>query len=261
MRKKPSEVLAEKETDLPWIVTGLIPENYVVVLAGEAGAGKSVLMYHLAYAVASGLPFLHFPTRRHRVLYFDDENGGPDFLVYNRWAWAGLGQPDVYELDKWLALETFSLGVDWAAVMKRSIEAFDPGLMIIDTAAAAFRVQDENDNAEAARIIGKVRDLKPPGCAVVILKHMRDRDEHHQRRAIRGAKIWKSQVDFTLFHDIAPRAKRRANNLRYTVLLPDKKRGHLANVPKLRLDPQFTETEPKGLFFKTEIMTDSERDE
>src|SRR5690348_3018268 len=104
---KPSSVISTKIAEPTWIVQDFLPEDYMVIVAGEAGAGKSVLMYHLAYAVASGRPFLGRVTYPHRVLYFDEENGLPDFAKYNLWAWSGTGQPDLTDVDERLDLQHF----------------------------------------------------------------------------------------------------------------------------------------------------------
>ena len=247
---KPSDVLSTKIVEPAWIVENFLPEDYMVIVAGEAGAGKSVLMYNLAYAVASGQPFLGFKTVQHKVLYFDEENSLPDFAMYNQWAWSGLGQPDVAQLDQNLRLEHFALTKGWVEAMRTAIFAHQPGLVIVDTASAAFHMKDENDNAEAARVINQLRAMKPMNTTFIILKHERQRDEEQHRRTIRGAKVWLGSFDYVLYHAIAPRAKRRANGLRLTVLEPGKVRGNLAQVPRLVLDPSFTETEPKGLMFK-----------
>src|SRR5438034_431799 len=97
---RPSEVLTSKPIEPEWIVRDMIPQQTLVILAGEAGAGKSYLMYSLAYAVVTGRPFLGHSTMPTRVLYFDEENAEPDFLQYNQWAWAALGCPPVTPLDE-----------------------------------------------------------------------------------------------------------------------------------------------------------------
>src|SRR5437773_8453604 len=150
---RPSEVLTAKLIEPDWIVKGMIPRSTLIILAGEAGAGKSYLMYSMAYAVVTGRPFLGHATQPVKVLYFDEENGTPDFLQYNQWAWAALGCPPIDSFDNMLRLEHFSLLGGWHAKMRDSVREFQPGLVIIDTATPALHLKDENDNAEASKVI------------------------------------------------------------------------------------------------------------
>ena len=125
---KPSTILTRAPIEPRWIVRDMLPRGTMVILAGEAGAGKSTLCYVLAYALAMGAPFLGHVTIPTRVLYFDEENGEPDFLCYNQWAWAGHGCPDPVHLDTMLRLEHYSLAGGWKAPMRQAIIDHQPGL-------------------------------------------------------------------------------------------------------------------------------------
>src|SRR5574342_624176 len=91
-----ADVLTAEVKDPQWLVVDMLPRGQLTILAGAPGVGKSILCYHLALAVASGLPFLGaWETRPCKVLYIDQENSWPDFARYVQWAWRGLGQPDI----------------------------------------------------------------------------------------------------------------------------------------------------------------------
>src|SRR2546425_9831290 len=77
----------------PWVVPDCLVQNEVMVLAGEAGAGKSILTYALSIALATGNTFLGRQLTPTRVLYCDEENPYWTRLQYLRWAWRGLGRP------------------------------------------------------------------------------------------------------------------------------------------------------------------------
>lgn len=57
----------------PDIVDGVMSEREVSVLVGQSGSGKSWMALELAYAVATGTPWLGIPTQRHPVVYVDLE--------------------------------------------------------------------------------------------------------------------------------------------------------------------------------------------
>ena len=247
----PEEILKITLPRERWLVQDFLPNDYMVIIAGEAGAGKSVLMYNLAYAVAGGRAFLGHPTLTARVLYFDEENALPDLKTYNEWAYYGHGAPKLEGLNDRLRIEHFGLGRAWPLNMRKAIEAHHPDLIIIDTASSSFSLKDENDNAEASRVIHTLRTLKPAGASMVVLKHEREPSEF-RGRSIRGAKVWLGAFDLVLYHRIAPRAKRRKDGLRKTILEPGKVRGNLITVQCVILDPAFTSTEPKGLILQAE---------
>lgn len=246
-----SEILTRKAIEPRWIVKGMLPRSTMVILAGEAGAGKSTLCYALAYAVAHGSPFLGYQTEPCNVLYFDEENSLPDFLQYNQWAWAAIGCPDIPPLEEKLRFEHLSLLSGWKEVMAKAIKEHQPGLVIVDTATPALHIKDENDNAEAGRAIRQLRIFREigPETTFLVLKHEKQRDDMGHRRTIRGAKAWLGAFDQVLYHVIAPGAKRRRDGTRLTRLEPEKLRA-FALRETIEINPVWTEGEPNGLILK-----------
>ena len=59
--------------DHDWLVKGLLPRRTINIFIGGSTMGKTPLIYQLGLAVASGQPWLGFPTETGRVLYFDAE--------------------------------------------------------------------------------------------------------------------------------------------------------------------------------------------
>lgn len=78
MSHKTITVQELQDKELPpvgWVVENLIPQG-VSLLCAPSKTGKSWMMMQLAIAVATGQPFLGFPTRKCTVLYYafeDDE--------------------------------------------------------------------------------------------------------------------------------------------------------------------------------------------
>lgn len=247
-----------------WIVRDMIPRGTMILIAGEAGAGKSYLMYYLSYAIASGKTFLGHPTVPTRVMYFDEENAEPDFLKYNQWAWVAHGCPDKRGLDDWLRIGRQDLLTSWKEPMARHIREFDPGLVIIDTATPALHIEDENDNAEASRAIQSLRQIRELAgsrdLTYLVLKHERQRDDMTHRRTIRGAKVWLGAVDQVLYHTIAPGARRRRDGTRKTRLEPDKLRAYALD-HTICIDPHKTDVEPKALILKASRLESTSESE
>lgn len=245
---KPSSIVTQQAIEPHWIVKDMLPRGTTVLLAGEAGAGKSFLSYVLAYSVASGLPFLGHQTVPTRVLYFDEENGEPDFLQYNQWVWSGLGQPDLPALDERLEIEHNALVAGWREKVLVMMGDLKAELVVFDTATPAFSVKEENDNSEATeicRILRGYRQKTGQETTFLILKHERMRDDPGHRRTIRGAKAWMGAADQVLFH-VASKGRRRKDGLRKTQLLPEKMRAFGLRNP-IVIDPQWADTSQKGL--------------
>jgi len=245
----PSHVLSTEAIEPEWIVTEMLPRGTMAILAGQAGAGKSFLSYTLAYCAALGVPFLGFPTKETRVLYFDEENGEPDFLQYNQWVWQALGRPEVSALDRTLRLEHHSLVSGWKQAMWDAIRDHRPGLVVIDTCTPAFQLKDENDNAEAVQVLNILRDIRAkidPLMSFLLLKHERHRDDAMRERTIRGAKSWLGACDQVIYHVIPRGGRRRKDGLRRTHLEPNKSRA-FGMKSTLIIDPEWTEGSPKGL--------------
>ena len=250
-----SELFTTEVREPRWIVKDMIPQSTLVLLAGDAGVGKSVLSLSEALHVALGRPFLGLLTSQTKVLYFDEENSRPDILAYLQQLWVGMGCPTVETLVPWFRFEHFSLSAaDWPRRMVKIVQEWAPGMIYIDTATSAFAIQDENDNSEAQKIVQALRRIMgtvDPPPTIKILKHARVRShESGVRRTIRGAKAWLGAVDQTMYHFVA-RGRPPAHGLKQTILVPDKSRAFgLKN--NMRIYATWTEGTPKGLILKGE---------
>lgn len=203
----------------------------MIVLAGDAGVGKSMLCYSLALAEAAGRVFLGKQLKADRVLYFDEENSRQDSDAYHRRVWLGLDKPPLELLDSNLCLCHFSLNGNYAKEMAKASEDWKPALIIIDTANAACRIDDENDNAKASKAIKALRAAREASgradCTVLILKHAKVTHDRkgNEYREIRGAKTWKSELDGVIVHT-APRGRPPSHGrYRNTFLWPTKSRA------------------------------------
>jgi len=232
----------------------------MILVAGDAGVGKSTLNLAEAMHVALGRPFLDHPTVKTRVLYFDEENSKPDLLAYLQALWIGLDSPPELLTASWLRIEHFSLGhKTWPSLMESIMREHRPGLIYIDTAGSAFDTDDEDKNAEAQRMMRLLRRIMSATNhpAIKILKHAKFQTGGGQkggptRRTIRGAKSWLGGVDQVVYHIRRP-GRPRQGGLSETVLVPDKTRAYGLQL-NTRVIPSYTDTTPKGLIFKGETL-------
>lgn len=244
-----SEALTSDPVPPAWLVPDFLHRGTMVVLAGDAGIGKSVLSYHLSLCLASGLPFLGLPTSPSRVLYFDEENSQRDAQAYLRWNWVGLGKPDALSIDTNLRIEHFSLSAPSPSHYQQMIGAASehhPDLIVIDTATPACRIEDENDNGEASRAmraLRAVRSAATPETVMLILKHARFSKD--TGRDIRGAKAWKGECDQLSFHIASPGHPRK-DGLRRTHLEPAKSRAFGLREP-IYIAPSWTDDTHTGI--------------
>jgi len=233
------------DTPPPWLVPDLLCQGTMVVMAGEAGAGKSLFSYTLAIALSSGSLFMGRQLQAKRVLYFDEENSLPDRNQYLRWAWRGLNRPEIPDAN--LRLEHFELakaGLEWDRRIAALASEYSPDLIVIDTATPACHIVDENDNGEASEAIRRLRRAK--NCAgaqasMLILKHAR-LDTESGTYSVRGAKSWVGETDSTLLFTRAA-GRPRLDKLWNTNLQPQKVRAFGLRT-KLFIQPHWTGEDP-----------------
>lgn len=246
-----SEALTADPVPPAWLVPDFLHRGTMVVLAGDAGIGKSVLSYHLSICLASGLPFLGTPTAPSRVLYFDEENSKRDAEAYLRWNWVGLGRPDPLVIESHLRVEHFSLSAPSPSHYQQMIGTATehrPDLIVVDTASPVCRIVDENSNGEASaamRALRAVRSAAGPDAVMLVLKHAKFTKE--TGRDIRGAKAWKGECDQLSFH-VASRGRKRADGLRGTHLEPHKTRAFGLRDP-IYIEPTWTDPDHNGIIF------------
>jgi hypothetical protein len=162
------------------------------------------------------------------VLYFDEENSTPDRVQYERWAWHGLGRPNLNLILQNFWCCSFGLGsVDWYKRAEEEILLHKPDLFIIDTTTPACHIQDENSNAEAHAVIGKIRvlqNLMPVPITAVALKHARLNSVEGGGYTLRGAKAWEGAVDGIVYISKS-RGRPRGDGLSNNILSPSKTRA------------------------------------
>jgi hypothetical protein len=233
------EDLLSESPAVTWLLPEIFPKGSLIALAGMPGVGKSYLSYTVGMALATGRPILgQQPDKPIKVVYFDQENSYHDRVQYERWAYQGLDQPNMELLAENFWRFPFILGTsDWVLRAEEVVALHKPDIMFFDTATPAFRIEDENDNAEAAIVIGKIRRLmnmsQPPATAIV-LKHAKVQPDNGAY-TLRGAKAWEGQVDGIIYHTMGE-GRPRNDGLKATALNPSKTRAFGLRT-KLKINP------------------------
>lgn len=229
MRITIEDVLSQQHTEPKWIIKDVLAEGQMVVLAGDAGVGKTLLTCTWALSLAGGIPILGHESEPINVLYINEENSLEDICQYVKWSIRGLGIAHVPTVSTHMRLEHFTLMQSqsgWYEVLRILSYEHQAKLIVIDTATPACQIEDENDNGAANISIGHLRRAQQagaPGCAMIVLKHATVMAASGERK-IRGAKGWKGFTDGTLFHTKAA-GRPRNDGLHTSNLHSDKTRA------------------------------------
>ena len=160
------------KVDIEWVAQGLIPRKSVTVLAAVPGGMKSYLALDIARRVAAGESFAGRRTTPLDVLYLDREN--PDSVVRERLEYLGIRfVPRLRYWGGWLP--------EWPPHPDdpRIIEfARSGGLIVIDSLIRFSSAKDENDSAQMAVVMERLRQLQRHGATVLVLHHASEKSEH-----------------------------------------------------------------------------------
>lgn len=251
--KSPSDILTLDDPDPDYLIDRYIYRGQVVVVAGEAGVGKSFLHYTMSMCIAAQLQFFTLPTKPGKVLYFDEENSHLDMHQYLRWIWRGLGQPDTAMLDLNLSLAHFALSAlekqQRFIRMAQVAKVIQPDLIVIDTGSSVCAIENENDNGEAIDAMRNLRIVRAASgkeTSMVILKHVLTSHDPKAKLTIRGAKAWLDMCDNVIYHKLTP-GRPRSDDLRNSRIFPDKKRAFGLR-HEIIIEPEITGTgKQKGI--------------
>jgi AAA domain len=163
-----------------YVVEGLLTANEVHGATGDSGLGKTPWAYQLGLCVASGKPFLDFPVKQGRVLYFDGENGTEQQISIIESLCKHLG------IDS--SPENFLVRTDETEVLKAA-ESEKPSLIIFDT-LRAFYPEAESSNEAMASLLNKLRCIaQKEHCAILLLHHPRKPSREYPVRPLEDTSI------------------------------------------------------------------------
>src|SRR3990167_1094614 len=262
------DILYAEDQDPDWLIPDMMPQGTLVCLAGDSNVGKSYLSYMLSLALACGvrkLGNIAITDKPRRVLYFDEENSPADRDQYLRRCWNGLAfqlgrEPDPELVFKNFWPAHFQLGTsNWEEQAAEWIEDIQPHVCIYDTATPAFNLQDENDNAEAQRVMKALRGLMActdPVHNSIVLRHAKIGKDAAGRRTMRGAKAWRNSSDGVIFH-IKGSGRPRKSGLNLTRFERDKVRAY-GLTSTIYITPRWTDDKKTGLVLDCSRIADRE---
>lgn len=185
------DMAALKAEDDPqeWYWDGRIPANYVTILGGHGGAGKSTLADHLGACVAMGAEFLGSATQRTRVLYFSAEDPAKLVLKRLRRVCRAL-QFSFDEVMEWMQVidaadlepvlfterridgERHGVITPTFAALRDYVQREGFGLVIIDNASDTFEADEVRRSSVRAFMRSLTQLARPHGGAVLLLVHV-----------------------------------------------------------------------------------------
>ncbi len=154
-----------------YVVDGILQRRFIYSLTGKTNSGKTATLLLLAAHVALGRPTGDREVQQGRVLYLAGENP-----TDARMRWIAMAQQmdfDADTIDVHFIDGTFKL-----SEMREQIEAEietvgDVSLIVVDTSAAFFEGDNENDNTQQGEHARRLRSLSelPGGPCVVVACH------------------------------------------------------------------------------------------
>lgn len=153
-----------------YLVKGLIAPRDLCIVAGEPGAGKSVICPHVGYAVAQGRPVFGRRVKAGTVLYVsaEDPHGMAQRVTALRVEHGDASNflvvPDVSDL--------FGTRHADAGPLLDLVDEHKPALVIVDTVAAAAPGIRENESEDMSRVFGLARRIARRGPAVILAHHV-----------------------------------------------------------------------------------------
>lgn len=228
-----------------WLIRNRLPETGLAVLSGQWGTFKSFGALDIAASVMTGMHFTAEPVYRRSGVLFIAAEGAGDIpirlaaLSENKIAPAVAEQPELAFNDngnplidpkrlpfRWATSSPLLLDEKAGALPKLVATAgtaddhfwekhgLPLGLIVIDTMAAAAGWTDENDNAQAAKVMDVLRRLSDTSGALVLVIDHFGKDE---QTGTRGASAKEAAADAVL----AMLGKRESNgsvsNLRLAI--------------------------------------------
>ena len=210
------EISTTKPKPLNYVVDDFIAEG-IFVIAGAPGSGKSSLIFKLATTVAhlGDVNDQLKPIFRRHVVYITEDTNQACDMLYGMSVWGGLNQSEE-EIREWLTIcegrrtEPHKLAdfVRYIARTKATIQAGESGvqvvvqpLIVVDTAAATFDIENESDNSQVSSAISEVkRACSESNTPLWIVAHTaKAMAEADKNLSARGAGAWTGDVHGTAY--------------------------------------------------------------
>jgi DNA-binding MarR family transcriptional regulator len=154
-----------------YLVDGLLQRRFIYSFTGQTGSGKTAVALLLAVSIARGVPIGGREVERGRVLYIAGEN--PDDV---RQRWIAMAEKMGFDLDS-IDVHFIDDTRDLDEVERRARDEGEKlggfSLVVVDTAAAFFTGENENDNVQNGNYARRLRKFTtlPGGPTVLVNTH------------------------------------------------------------------------------------------
>jgi hypothetical protein len=152
-----------------YLIDGIIQRRFLYSLTGRTGSGKTAIALFIAAHVGMGKPIGRCEVAQGRVLYFAGEN--PDDV---RMRWIASAQNLDFDIDT-IPVDfipgTFKISQLLGHIVQEVQERGEVALVIVDTSAAYFEGDEENNNVQAgahARQLRLLINLLGGPCVLVL---------------------------------------------------------------------------------------------
>jgi len=180
-----------------YVLEGVLQRRFIYALTGKTGAGKTAIMLLLAALIALGRPIGDRAVEKGRVLYFAGENADD---VRMRWiAMAQQMDFDIDAIDVYFVPGVFKLSEMADRISAEIARIGEITTLLIDTSAAYFEGDNENDNKQAGDHARRMRDLtKVLGDPCVIVACHPTKNARDDNLIPRGGGAFLAEIDGNL---------------------------------------------------------------
>jgi 5S rRNA maturation endonuclease (ribonuclease M5) len=161
-----------------YVMNGVLQRRFLYALTGKTGSGKTAIMLLLAAHIDMTRPIGDREVEKGKVLYLAGENADDV-----RMRWIAMAQQLGFELDEsgvFFIPGAFKISETLDRVRAEIERIGEVALIIVDTRAAFFEGDAENDNVQFgnhARLLRKLIDMPGLPCVIVACHPIKNADD------------------------------------------------------------------------------------
>ncbi len=178
-----------------WFWKGIIPAEMVTILSALPKAGKTTLLAHLLRGAEAGGPFCGQELKPARVVYVTEES---ETLWAERRDSLGLKDHCEFVLRPFRSKPTLAEWLAFVRALTESLRERPAELVVIDTLAKLWPVQNENDASEVTGVLTPLLEVAYSLHAALVLIHHLRKTEGLESTATRGSGGITASVDCIL---------------------------------------------------------------
>lgn len=230
--------LSQLSNMAPEIWGGYLRHDTVTLLVGESSAGKTVLLYNLAYHLATGKEFLHTAVAKPvRVLHVDFEGNAEIRALNLGKIGTAVGWDMHVPAENFFAVSPLQRGPMLIDILTRLFAMQQYDLVIVDSLMEAYPVHDENSNDDAnTQMVAWRRFAHHTQAGILLvhnagLKNQDDRNRSSRKGLARGASARVDRADIVLNYTVESGDER-------ALTVVKSRSGNIAEQIRVRFDGQ-----------------------